>query len=511
MNALRLILGDQLHADIRALYDYQPGDVILMAEVMEEATYAPHHPKKIAFLFAAMRHFAAACEARGLHVRYVRLDDPGNRGTLEGEVARALEDTGLGQVICTSPGEWRLLQQMEAWQTRLGVPVEIRDDARFLCPPSTFRQWAAGKKQLRMELFYRQMRQQYGILMEPDGQPTGGQWNYDKQNRKPPKTGMRSPRRLRHPRSAITADVLTLVEARFASHFGDLHPFYFAVTREEALLEAQHFMRELLPFFGDYQDAMVKGEAYLYHSLLAAYLNAGLLLPLELCRMAEAAYRTGKAPLNAAEGFIRQILGWREYVRGIYWHFMPAYEHMNSFGAERALPAFYWGAPTGMACIAEAVAHTRVHAYSHHIQRLMVTGNFALLAGLDPHEVHQWYLAVYADAYGWVEVPNTIGMALHADGGIMASKPYAASGKYIQRMSNFCTSCRYDPEQTVGPNACPFNALYWDFLARHADRLRNNQRMPYVYATWEKFGADKQQAIRAQAQHWLQQLDQGTL
>jgi len=511
MSTLRLVLGDQLNAQLSALHDYAEGDVVLIAEVMEEATYAPHHPKKIAFVFAAMRHFAAECEARGLTVRYVPLDAAENSGSIEGEVRRALSATQAKAVVCTAPGEWRLHQTMQQCGTRLGVPVEIREDTRFLCSLTSFNHWADGRKQLRMELFYRQMRLEHGILIEPDGTPTGGQWNYDKENRKPPLNGMRSPTRLRHPRSSITREVLSLVEERFASHFGNLHPFYFAVTREEALAEAQHFMEELLPKFGDFQDAMVQGEAYLYHSLLAAYLNAGLLLPLELCRMAESAYRHGKAPLNAAEGFIRQILGWREYVRGVYWRFMPDYEQMNHFGARRALPAFYWGAKTNMACVSEAVKHTQMHAYSHHIQRLMVTGNFALLAGIDPHEVHQWYLAVYADAYGWVEVPNTIGMALHADGGIMASKPYAASGKYIHRMSNFCKSCRFDPEVTVGENACPFNALYWDFLARHETLLRNNQRMLYVYATWEKFGAAKQNAIRAQAEDVLRQLDDGVL
>lgn len=511
MPSLRLILGDQLSATISALDGYQKGDTILIAEVQEEATYAPHHPKKIAFLFAAMRHFAKQCEADGMSVRYITLDDALNSGLLYGEILRALEATGADRMICTAPGEWRLQEAMRQWETLLPVPVEIREDTRFLCSREEFQQWARGKKQLRMEIFYRQMRQKYGILMDANGKPTGGQWNYDKENRKSPPAGLRSPKRIQHARSPILREVLTLVEERFTSHFGDLHPFYFAVTRDQALMEADHFMHTLLPHFGDYQDAMVKDEAYLYHSLLAPYLNAGLLLPLELCLMAEKAYRDGRAPLNAAEGFIRQILGWREYVRGVYWQFMPEYETLNYFNASRALPSSYWGAPTRMACIAQAVEHTRVHAYSHHIQRLMVTGNFALLAGINPHEVHEWYLSVYADAYGWVEVPNTIGMALHADGGKMASKPYAASGKYIKRMSNFCKGCSYDPEITVGEDACPFNALYWDFLARHDAVLRPNHRMPYVYATWDKFGEQKQRAIRAQAQSLLRQLDDGVL
>jgi deoxyribodipyrimidine photolyase-related protein len=347
--------------------------------------------------------------------------------------------------------------------------------------------------------------------MEADGKPTGGEWNYDKENRKPPKAGMQVPKRLRHQKSAITKEVLALVNERFASNFGTLEPFEFAVTREQALMELEHFIAVILPNFGDYQDAMVAGEPYLYHSLISAYLNAGLLLPLEICRRAEAAYRAGQAPLNASEGFIRQILGWREYIRGIYWHHMPEYATRNTLNANTPLPDFYWNAQTDMFCMAETVRHTRDHAYSHHIQRLMVTGNFALLAGLDVAEVQAWYLAVYADAYEWVEMPNTLGMALFGDGGVVASKPYAASGKYIQRMSNYCDQCRYDPEAMTGDTACPFNALYWDFWARNADTLRGNPRIPYVYSTWDKMANEKRESIRAQAALSLRKMHEGTL
>jgi deoxyribodipyrimidine photolyase-related protein len=347
--------------------------------------------------------------------------------------------------------------------------------------------------------------------MEPDGKPTGGEWNYDKENRKPPRSGMTSPPRLSHKKTAITKAVLQLVKARFSHHFGNLEPFHYAVTREQALVELEHFIQHLLPNFGDYQDAMVAGEPYLYHSLISSYLNAGLLLPLEICHKAEAAYRKGKAPLNAVEGFIRQILGWREYIRGIYWHLMPEYGERNTLNALRSLPEFYWGAPTGMFCVAESVRHTRDHAYSHHIQRLMITGNFALLAGLDVKAVQEWYLAVYSDAYEWVEMPNTLGMALFGDGGVVASKPYAASGKYIHRMSNYCEKCQYDPEEMTGAKACPFNALYWDFLVRHEAKFRGNQRMPYVFSTWDKFAPEKQRGIRTQAAVSLQKMAEGTL
>lgn len=509
--SLRLILADQLSHNIASLNDVGASDTVLLCEVMEEATYVKHHPKKIAFLFAAMRHFAAELREIGIAVRYVTLTDVENTGSFTGEVARAIAALKPDRLIVTEPGEYRVKEMMEGWSQAFNMPVEIRVDTRFMCTRSEFAAWAAGRKQLRMEYFYREMRKKYQLLMEADGKPTGGEWNYDKENRKPPTKGLRSPKRISHPKSAILKEVLALVRERFADHFGTLEPFHFAVTRAQAMVELDDFIARILPHFGDHQDAMVKGEAYLNHSLLAAYINAGLLLPLEVCEKAQAAYRRGSVPLNAAEGFIRQILGWREYVRGIYWLKMPGYGAMNYLEATRPLPSMYWGAPTHMQCMAEAVAHTREHAYSHHIQRLMVTGNFALLAGLDVAEVQVWYLAVYADAYEWVEMPNTLGMALFGDGGILGSKPYAASGKYIHKMSNFCSSCRYDPEEMLGERACPFNALYWDFLARNRSKLEGNQRLPYVYSTWDKFGAQKQQAIRKKAAATLTHMQEGTL
>jgi deoxyribodipyrimidine photolyase-related protein len=512
MRALRLILADQLSESIAALHGLDKAhDTVMLCEVIEEASYVPHHPKKITFLFSAMRHFAAELEAKGVRVRYVKLDDAGNTGGFTGEAERAVKALGVSRLIVTEPGEYRVREMMKGWQKTLGIPVEILSDTRFLASHEEFALWAKSKKQLRMEFFYREMRKKYSILMEPGDKPSGGAWNYDKENRKPPKAGMKSPPRMAHKKSAITQEVLALVKENFSHHFGTLEPFYYAVTPAQALLELDHFIENLLPNFGDYQDAMVAGEPYLYHSRISSYLNAGLLLPLEICQKAEAAYRAGNAPLNAVEGFIRQILGWREYIRGIYWHFMPEYGERNTLNATRPLPEFYWGAPTGMFCIAETVRHTRDHAYSHHIQRLMVTGNFALLAGLDVKAVQAWYLAVYSDAYEWVEMPNTLGMALFGDGGVVASKPYAASGKYIHRMSNYCEKCTYDPDEMTGENACPFNALYWDFLVRHEDKFRGNQRMPYVFSTWDKFAHEKQQAIRHQAATTLKKMAEGTL
>jgi deoxyribodipyrimidine photolyase-related protein len=512
MPTLRLILADQLSASIATLEDIDTAsDVVMLCEVMEEATYVRHHKKKIAFLFSAMRHFANELREREINVRYITLDDAANTGNFEGEVARSIAALGITKIIVTEPGEYRVLEKFKSWQAMFAMPVEIRRDMRFLSTMHEFGEWAAGKKQLRMEFFYREMRKKYSILIEANGNPTGGEWNYDKENRKPPKAGMVSPARVAHKKSAITRDVLALVKARFADHFGTLEPFHYAVTREQALIELKHFIEKLLPNFGDYQDAMVAGEPYLYHSLISSYLNVGLLLPLEICQLAEAAYHAGKAPLNAVEGFIRQILGWREYIRGIYWHHMPDYGTRNTLNAKTPLPEFYWNAETHMFCVAESVRHTRDHAYSHHIQRLMVTGNFALLAGLDVAQVQAWYLAVYSDAYEWVEMPNTLGMALFGDGGVVASKPYAASGKYIHRMSNYCDKCVYDPEVMTGDNACPFNALYWDFWARNESKLRGNPRIPYVYSTWDKMADDKREGILQQAKLTLQKMHESTL
>lgn len=512
MAALRLIIADQLSESIATLDDINiQQDTVFFCEVMEEAKYVKHHPKKIAFLFSAMRHFALELQEKGYKIRYIKLDDASNTGCFTSEIKRAIEQLKPDKIIVTEAGEYRVLEMMQSWQKTFAIPVLILSDSRFLATHAEFATWANDKKQLRMEFFYREMRRKYSILLQADGKPTGGEWNYDKENRKKPKLGMKPPMRISHRKSAITKDVLQLVREHFSDHFGTLEPFHYAVTRHQALLELEHFINHLLPNFGDYQDAMLLGEPYLYHSLLSSYLNAGLLLPLEVCSKAEAAYHAGNAPLNAVEGFIRQVLGWREYIRGIYWLLMPEYGERNSLKATRPLPEFYWTAETQMFCMKVAINHTREHAYSHHIQRLMITGNFALLAGLDVKAVQEWYLAVYSDAYEWVEMPNTLGMALFGDGGVVASKPYAASGKYIHRMSNYCKSCVFDPEQMNGPKACPFNALYWDFLVRHEHTFRGNPRMPYVFSTWDKFSAEKKAEIRLQASTTLQKMTDNSL
>jgi len=498
---LIVVLGDQLSPETAALRQGSPErDVVLMAEVEAEARYVRHHPKKIAFVLSAMRHFAQELERAGWRVRYVKLDSPRNTGSLAGEISRAREELGLEGAVVTEPGEHRL---SAAFAECPGL--EVLPDDRFVASHQEFRQWAAKHKQLRMEYFYREMRRKTGLLMS-GAAPEGGKWNYDAENRKPAKGDLKMPRPMRFEPDDVTAEVLDLVDARFGDHFGESRPFWFAVTRDGALEALEHFARNALPQFGDYQDAMLGGEPFLFHSVLSLYLNAGLLGPLEICGRVERAWREGRAPLNAAEGYIRQIIGWREFVRGIYWMHAPGYTRRNYLGATRPLPPFYWTGETDMACMAQAISQTRDEAYAHHIQRLMVTGNFALLAGIDPAEVHEWYLAVYADAYEWVEAPNVIGMSQFADGGLLASKPYAASGNYISKMSDHCGGCRYDVKKKTGEGACPFNPLYWDFLARNADKLRGNPRMGQAYATWGRMGRIKQREYLDSAKQVLAQL-----
>lgn len=507
MSALRIILGDQLSHDIAALKGCDKArDTILMCEVMQEATYVRHHKKKIAFLFSAMRHFAAGLQEKGYNVRYVELTDRNNSGSFTGEIERALPDKAHEKIIATFPGEYRVLQAMQNWEDTFEIPVEIREDERFLCTPDEFRQWAKDRKTYRMENFYREMRKRYDILMD-EGEPAGGEWNYDKDNRKPPKQDLDIPAPYQAQTDDVTNAVMDMVAEHFNSHFGELEPFYFAVTRDQALYALDKFIEERLENFGDYQDAMVEGEPWMYHSHISFYLNCGLLSPRECIEKAEAAYRNQKAPLNAVEGFIRQILGWREFIRGIYWLEMPDYETGNYLNAQRSLPGFYWTGETDMNCLKQCVRETRQNAYAHHIQRLMVLGNFALLAGIDPKEVNEWYLIVYADAYQWVELPNVSGMILYADGGLLGSKPYAAGGSYINKMSDYCAGCAYNVKDKTGETACPFNYLYWDFLMRNEDKLRGNRRLSMVYSTLDKMKDDRKEAIQSDSKKFLDSLD----
>ncbi len=507
MKTLRYVLGDHLSRSISSLGDLDPGrDTVLMVEVNDEATYVRHHKQKIVLVLSAMRHFAEALRAEGIQVDYVRLDDQGNTGSFTGELGRALSRHAIERIVVTEPGEWRVREMMETWSESFHTPVEIRDDDRFLCSSGEFAAWAAGRKSLRMEFFYRYMRKKTGWLMDGDD-PEGGKWNYDAENRKSLPPDVTVPLRQRFAPDPITRDVMALVEQHFGDHFGDLDSFGWGVTRDDALEALHHFVTACLPRFGDYQDAMKIGEDFLFHAVLSPYINVGLLEAREVCEAALKQYESDLAPLSAVEGFVRQILGWREYVRGIYWIHMPSYAETNFLNAERPLPALYWTGQTDMNCLKETVDATRRTAYAHHIQRLMITGNFALLTGVAPAELEEWYLIVYADAFEWVELPNTHGMVLHADGGLLGSKPYAASGAYINRMSDYCGGCTYDPKEKLGARACPFNYLYWHFMIENQERLETNPRMAMPYRTLARMTAERRGQISREAQEFLAGLD----
>ena len=490
---LVVVLGDQLDPASAAFdgFDSQR-DRVFMAEVSAESEHVWSHKARIALFLAAMRHFRDELRAHGDRVEYVELAD----STLGAELAKAVETLRPERVVVVEPGEWRVREEL-----RCAVPrLEIRPDRHFLCSLEEFRAWAGRRRQLRMEFFYREMRKKSGVLME-DGRPAGGTWNFDDQNRGSFRsTGpgfIRPP--LSFPPDSLSREVLDLVARRFASHPGNLERFDWPVTRAEARLALQDFLEHRLCSFGLYQDAMWAGEPVLFHSRLSAAMNLKLLDPRDVLRGAEDAWKTGAAPIGSVEGFVRQVLGWREFVRGVYWLRMPEYLSENALGADRPLPPFYWTGETEMACLADVLRQTLDLGYAHHIQRLMVTGLYALLLGVRPAEVHRWYLAVYVDAVEWVELPNVIGMSQHADGGFMASKPYVATGKYIQRMGNHCRSCRFDPAKATGEEACPFTTLYWDFLARHRAFLAKNARMLLQLKNLDRLSAETLREIRLRA------------
>ncbi|MEO1014535.1 MAG: cryptochrome/photolyase family protein [Pseudomonadota bacterium] len=494
---LILVLGDQLSHGLASIAAGDPArDVIVMGEVMAEATYVRHHRKKLVFIFSAMRHFAEELRAGGWRVDYTQLDAAQGRRSFTELVRDAVTRHRAKRVCVVEPGEHRVAEEFNTWPEALGVDLEILEDDRFLCSRSEFTHWADERKSLRMEYFYRDMRRKTGLLMDGDA-PAEGKWNFDAENRKAAPADLKFPAPIGFAPDRMTKEVIALVTATFPDGFGDIEPFDFAVTSEEAERALDDFIENRLPLFGDYQDAMNTGEHFMAHSLLSLYMNAGLLDPLYACAKAETAYREGAAPINAVEGFIRQIIGWREFVRGVYWREGPGYVNRDYLGADIPLPAFYWTGETDMACVRAVVDQTIEEAYAHHIQRLMVTGTFALIAGVRPFDVHEWYLAVYADAYEWVEAPNVIGMALFADGGVVASKPYAASGAYINRMSDYCETCAYSPKRKTEPDACPFNALYWDFLIRNESKLKGNPRVSRAYHTWRRM-ADQVRAAYLQ-------------
>lgn len=501
MRHLVVVLGDQLDLHAAAFDGFDAArDAVWMAEVAEESAHVwSSQPRTVMFL-AAMRHFAPALRAAGRTLHYAPLDDPATHGSLQAQLHADIERLRPTGLVMTAPGDWRVLQAIKCVAQAQGLPLEIREDRHFYGSVREFAAHARGRKALRMEYFYREMRKRHGVLMHGD-EPEGGQWNFDADNREAfgaAGPGAVPPRAVFEP-DALTREVIALVEKRFGTHPGRLDGFAWPVTRAQALVALQRFITERLPLFGRYQDAMWPGEPWLYHAHLAAALNLKLLNPREVVDAAVAAYRGGAAPLAGVEGFVRQILGWREYVRGIYWTRMPGYAELNALDAREDLPAWYWTGDTEMACLRDAITQTLQHGYAHHIQRLMVTGLYALMLGVQPQQVHAWYLAVYVDAVEWVELPNTLGMSQYADGGLMASKPYVATGKYIQRMSPHCQGCRYDPAQRTGEKACPFTTLYWDFLMRHEATLAGNPRMALQVKNVARLDDAQKQAIRERA------------
>ncbi|MCX7815457.1 MAG: cryptochrome/photolyase family protein [Tepidimonas ignava] len=502
---LVLVLGDQLDLASSAFDGFDPGhDAVWMAEVAEESTHVWSAQPRIVMFLAAMRHFAAEVRARGWALRYTHLDDEHNTGTLAGELARAVQALRPQRLILTAPGDWRVLHALRAQAKALAVPLELRDDRHFWVTVRDFAAYAKGRQSLRLEFFYREMRRRHRVLMDGD-RPAGGQWNFDADNRErfdpvagPPPV----PDPLSFAPDAVTREVIALVRRRFASHPGALERFDWPLTRAQALAALDDFITHRLGDFGRWQDALWPGRPWLWHARLSAALNLKLLQPREVVAAAEAAWRAGRVPLRSAEGFIRQILGWREYVRGIYWTQMPAYAALNALGAHAPLPAFFWSGDTDLACLRDALTQTLRLGYAHHIQRLMVIGLYALLLGVEPRQISDWFLAVYVDAVEWVELPNVIGMGQFADGGRMASKPYIASGKYIERMAagRYCAQCRYDPAARTGPRACPYTTLYWDFLLRHEALLAANPRTVMQVNNLARVDEGERRAIRAHAE-----------
>jgi len=509
---LRLILGDQLQEDSAQIAQFDPArDRVVMIEAPGEANLVCSHKARIVLFLSAMRHFADALRARDIAVDYITLDDPAYAALpdLVGRLGKLIEDRRATELVVIEPGEHRLEQALLRLSEQSGIVLTILPDTHFLCTREQFETWASGRRELRMEHFYRWQRKQRRVLLDAEGEPEGGKWNFDADNRSGfPKAG---PGKIPAPASfapdAITRDVIALVEARFAQHPGELESFAWPVTRDQATQALRTFVADRLSGFGTYQDAMWTDLPFGWHALLSTSLNLKLLDPREVIAAAEGAWRDSSVGLASAEGFIRQVLGWREFIRGVYWHFMPALASANHFGHRRALPAWYWTGDTKMACMRACVGQTLQYGYAHHIQRLMVTGQFALLAQIEPQQVAAWYLAVYVDAVEWVELPNVAGMALFADGGRFTSKPYVASGQYIKRMSNYCSGCRYRPEKRTGADACPVTVLFWHFLDTHEKPLLASPRTLLMAKNIGRLSRDERAAIRAQAQTMLDHLD----
>ena len=507
MMTLRLILGDQLNP-LHSWFAKPDCNVIYtLMEIRQETDYVLHHAQKIIGIFAAMRDFARHLAAQGHRVHYLEIDAADNLQSLTDNLDGLIAHYQIQRFEYQWPDEWRLDQQLQSYCQNLALPSQACDSEHFYTQRDEAAKLFGSKPHWLMEMFYRRMRVKHGVLLDDTQRPEGGQWNFDHDNRKTwrgaPAVAADNRFRYDHSelwRSIVVADVRSFGEA-------DADDFRWPLNRVEALGQLDDFIAHGLPHFGDFQDAMSRRSWRLFHSLLSFALNTKMLNPREVLERAEVAYRQGDAPLAAVEGFIRQILGWREYVRGVYWTKMPDYATSNYLGHDRPLPEWFWTGDTQMNCLAAAIGQSLQYAYAHHIQRLMVIGNFALLAGLAPDAVHRWYLGVYIDAFEWVELPNTLGMSQFADGGLLATKPYVSSAAYIDRLSDYCEGCRYDKKVRTGDHACPFNALYWDFFMRHRDKLNHNSRLRMVYRNLDRFSAVERESIAQRAELILFDLD----
>ena len=510
---LILVLRDQLNPDATLLREADPErDAIAMTEAPYGSQRFPEHKQRLALCFSAMRHFRDARRSDGFSVHYQPADADDCAEDVADFLRQQIDAHEPERVVLTEPGRYGALQRLQAVADAAGVPLDVQADDHFLCTHRRFEAWADGRSSLTMEYFYRMMRKEYNVLLDDNDEPVGGEWNYDDQNResfseapadiKPP---------TRHRPDEITQSVIELVETTFTDAPGTLDTFHWPVTPDEARRDVRDFIEHRLPTFGTYQDAMWMEEPFLYHSRLSAAINLKLVAPRYVIEQAEDAYQAGHAPINAVEGFIRQILGWREFIRGVYWQAMPDYAEKNALDATADLPDFFWTADTEMTCMRQSLGQIVEHGYAHHIQRLMVTGLFGLLYGIDPQQMNDWHEAMYVDAWEWVSMPNMIGMSQYADGGIVGTKPYTASGNYINKMSNYCSHCAYNYKASTGEDACPFTTLYWDFLDRHEDRLSSNRRMNFQMANLRRKDDDTRAAIRERAEIVRERAADGTL
>jgi len=493
---LLILFGDQLDEAYldQAGLDRQV-DAVALCEVVEESTHVFSHVQRTVLFLSAMRHFASLLTEHGWRVHYVRLDGQENSQSLDTEIGRITGELRPAELVFVHPGEWRVLDMVTAAARRTGVPFSVRIDSHFTSSLQWFDDWASTRRQLRMEHFYRERRRDLHVLVDAKNRPIGGKWNLDSENRRSFRSEPHAPEVPRFAPDSVTLETIEAVRESLPQLPGRLESFNWPVTRGEALLALGDFVDNRLSLFGDYQDAMWSGQDTLYHSVLSSSLNLKLLRPGEVVEAAVRAFEVGSAPLNAVEGFVRQIVGWREYIRGVYWNSGRGYGARNALNAEGSLPWFYWNGETDMECMREALRSVLEHSYGHHIARLMVTGNLGLIAGIRPSEVADWYLGMYVDGVEWATLPNVLGMALYADGGILASKPYAASGNYINRMSNYCRTCRYDVKDRTGERACPFNTLYWDFMMRHQERFMRNPRMALAARAVDKLSKSEREEI----------------